>query len=325
MRLRTALTVLLLVFVPLTGHAAKKKKPLTLEVTPASTGLPRVTLTASDEPLSEIADRLGKKLGTTIDVSAAARVFRVTVDLDQQPLDLTLRELAPQAYLDGVLSGGNGKMEIRSIHLRMAGEPAPPVTELEQRASEVMMFFGNTEDPAIDPLEGKLEVTYRNDRLRVFARSQALSVVASRIADALGISLELIGDSRELVDVSLNDATLEQVMKALTPRSEAVPARRPGHVPRHAGAARRSGAVRAGEAESGTDKAESGTDQAESGIGETEPLTGGVSAAGGGTSRCSAAARAPETALRRVRAMRGPRAFLPPAGALRRRSRSRCR
>lgn len=217
MKVRTALTVLLLVFVPLTGHAAKKKKPLALEVTPASSGLPLVTLTASDAPLSEIAERLARKLGTAIEVSEPARVFRVTVALDQQPLDLTLRELAPQAYIDGVLSGGNGKMEIQSIHLRTAGEPAPPLAELEKRSSDVMMFWGNTEDPSIDPLEGKLDVTYRNDRLRVFARSQALSVVASRIADALGIPLELVGDSREMIDVSVEDATLEQVMRALTP------------------------------------------------------------------------------------------------------------
>src|ERR1700741_1555193 len=104
MRIRTALTVLMLVCVPLTGHAAKKKKPLALEVSPSSVGLPMVTLTASDEPLGEVAARLAAKLKTKIDVSPSARNFRVTTELDQQPLDLTLRELAPQAYLDGILA-----------------------------------------------------------------------------------------------------------------------------------------------------------------------------------------------------------------------------
>jgi len=217
MRLRTALTVLLLVFVPLTGHAAKKKKPLAVEVTPSSNGLPLVTLTASDAPLSEVAERLAAKLGTTIDVSAAARNFRVTTELDQQPLDLTLRELAPQAYVDGVLTGGTGKMVVLSIHLRTAGEEAPPLAELTKSSSEVTMFFGNTEDPNVDPFEGKLDVTYRNDRLRVFANKQPLSVVAFRIADVLGIPFELLGDSREVVDVSVTDATPEQAIKALTP------------------------------------------------------------------------------------------------------------
>jgi hypothetical protein len=211
------MTVLLLAFVPLTVHGAKKKKPLAVEVSPASNGLPLVTLTASDAPLAEVAERLAAKLGAAIDVSAPARRFRVTVDLDQQPLDLTLRELAPQAYLDGVLSGGNGGTEIRTIYLRAAGDPAPPLTDLEKRSSEVMMFFGHTEDPSIDPFEGKLDVTYRNDRLRVIARKQALSVVAFGIADALGIPLELIGDSRETIDVSVTDATVEQAMMALTP------------------------------------------------------------------------------------------------------------
>jgi hypothetical protein len=37
------------------------------------------------------------------------------------------------------------------------------------------------------------------------------------IACALGIPLELIGDSRAMIDVSVTDATLEQVMSALTP------------------------------------------------------------------------------------------------------------
>lgn len=218
MRLRTALTILLLVAVPVTSQAAKKKKPLTVDVTPAAIGLPLVTMTASNAPLSEVADKLGKKLGTTIDVSPAARAFRVTVALDQQPLDLTLRELAPQAYLDGVLSGGaSGKTEIRAIHLRSAAEAAPSVEELAKRSSDVMMFYGNTEDAAADPFKGELEVEFRNGRLRVFARKQPLSVVVARIAEAIGIPLEIIGDPFTPIDVSVGDATLEQVMGALTP------------------------------------------------------------------------------------------------------------
>jgi len=217
MRIRTVLTALLVVCVPLTGLAAKKKKPLTVEVSASSDGLPLVTLTASNAPLGEVAERLAGKLGTKIDVSAAARNFQVTTQLDQQPLDLTLRELAPQACIDGVLTGGTGKTVVLSIHLRTAGEAAPPLDELAKRSSEVVMFFGNTEDPGIDPFEGKLDVTYRNDRLRVFAKQQPVSVVVARIADALGIPLEIIGDSREMIDVAVSDATLEQTMRALTP------------------------------------------------------------------------------------------------------------
>jgi hypothetical protein len=218
MRLRTAFIVLLVFLVPLSAQAAKKKKPLKLQVTPASSGIPLVTLAASDEPLGEVADRLAKELGTAIDVSASARLLRVTTDLDQQPLDLLLRELAPQAYVDGVLTGGgSGKLEIQSIHLRTAGEAAPSLDKLKQRSSETIMFFGHTEDPGADPFEGKLDVTYRDGRLRVFGKSQPLSVVAARLADALGIPFELVGDSREIVDVSVTDATIEQAMRALTP------------------------------------------------------------------------------------------------------------
>jgi hypothetical protein len=217
MRLRTALAFLLLLFVPLHAHAAKKKRPLVLEVTPSSDGLPLVTLTASGAPLGEIADRLAKKLGTTIEVSAAARNFKVTTELDQQPLDLTLRELAPQAYVDGILTGRNGKVAILAIHLRSAGEPAPTLAELKKRSTDTVMFFGHTEDPGIDPLEGQLVVTFRNDRLRVFGKGQPLSVVVARIADVLGLPFELIGDSREVIDVAVTDATVEQAMSALSP------------------------------------------------------------------------------------------------------------
>lgn len=218
MRIRTFLTALLLVCVPLTGHAAPKaKKPLAVEVAASSDGQSLVTLTASDAPLGEVADRLAAKLGTKIDVSPAARNFRVTTELDQQPLDLTLRELAPQAYVDGVLTGGNGKTTVLSIHLRTAGETAPPLEELSKRTSEVFMFSGNTEDAAADPLADKLEVTYRNGQFRVFAKQQPVMVVVARIAEVLGIPLELLGDSLELVDLSIADATLEQTMRALTP------------------------------------------------------------------------------------------------------------
>jgi hypothetical protein len=218
MRIRTLVTVLLLVVVPLTAHAAKKKKPLAVEVSTTADGLPLVTLTASNAPLSDVAERLAKKLGTTIDVSPAARTFRVTTELDEQPLDLTLRELAPQAYVDAVLTGGGaGKTTVLAIHLRSAGEAAPSLQELAKSRSDVIMFSGHTEDPGIDPLEDTLEVTYRNDRLRVFAKGQPLSVITARIAEALGIPLELIGDSHEVIDVSIADATVEQAIRALTP------------------------------------------------------------------------------------------------------------
>ena len=213
-----ALSILLLVFVPLTVHAAaKKKQPLTIEVSPSSGGLPLVTATASDAPLGEIAERLEKKLGTKIDVSAAARDLRVTTALDRQPLDLMLRELAPQVYLDGILSGGAGKTTLLTIHLRTAGESAPTLAELRKSSSEVFMISGHTEDPAIDPSEGQLDVTYRNGRLRVFGKKQPLSVVVATIAEKLGIPLEMIGDSLEVIDVAVADATVEQVMSALTP------------------------------------------------------------------------------------------------------------
>lgn len=218
MRFRTAVAALF-VFVSLTAFAEEKKqpRPLALEVATSEAGEPMVTLTASDAPLSEVAERLSKKLGKTIEVSPAARNFRVTTALDQQPLDLTLRELAPQAYIDGIFTGGTGKNEILAVHLLSAGEPVPSLDELKKSSSQVIMFFGDTEDANADPFAGQLEVTYRNDRLRVFAKKQALSVVVARLADALGIPFELAGDSREVVDLSLTDATVEQVVKALTP------------------------------------------------------------------------------------------------------------
>lgn len=217
MKTRTVLTILLLLFVPITGEAAKKKQPLTIEVSPAAGGLPLVTLAASDAPLAEVAQQLAKKLGTTIDVSPNARNFRVTTELDHQPLDLALRELAPQAYVDGILTGRSGETAILAVHLRSAGESAPPLDELRKRTSDIIMFTGNTEDPALDPLEGQLEVTYRNGRLRIFARQQPLSVVVARIAEVVDLPFELIGDSREMIDVSIADATFEQAMSALTP------------------------------------------------------------------------------------------------------------
>lgn len=215
MKLRTAFAILLLVLVPLSAHAAKKKKPLNVVVTQAASGLPLVTLSASDVPLSEVAERLAKELKTTVDVSANARKLRVTTELDEQPLDLTLRELAPQAYLDGIVTGGNGKTEIQTIYLRTAGETAPSLEKLSKRTSEIMMFYGNTEDPAIDPLKGKLEVTSHNGLMRVYARSEDVTVVVARIAEVLGLPVELIGMPGELVNISLADATLDQVLKAL--------------------------------------------------------------------------------------------------------------
>lgn len=226
MRLRTALGLLLLSFLPAAARAeteealVAKKRPLAISVSPGPDGLPLVTLTASDEPLSRVAERLAREIGATVDVSGPARESRVTAELDRQPLDLTLRTLAPQAWLDGILSGGAGGVEVRAVYLSTAGEAAPSLEKLKQRRSDVVMFYGHTEDRSADPFEGKLEVSYRDDRLRVFARSQPLVVVVSRIADALAIPLELVGDSLEVVDVSIAEGTLEDVLRALTPSAK---------------------------------------------------------------------------------------------------------
>lgn len=226
MKIRAALAVLLLPLASLAAGAEKKEtpaaqgKPLAVEVSTASDGLPLVTLAASEAPLIRVAERLSRALGTAVEVSAAARELRVTANLDQQPLDLTLRKLAPQAWVDAVLIGGPSTVEIRAIYLSTAGEPAPSLERLKKRHSDVLMFYGHTEDPGADPFEGELEVTYRNDRMRVFARSQPLVVVASRIADALGIPLELKGDSLEVIDASIAEGTLEEVLQALTPSAK---------------------------------------------------------------------------------------------------------
>jgi hypothetical protein len=215
MKMRAAIAVsLVLLFTP-AGNAASKKKPLALKVSVPAGGLPLVTLTASDVPLGEVAEHLARTLGTRVDVSAGARELRVTTKLDRQPLDLALRELAPRAYLDGVLAGGTGNPMILAIHLHAAGDAEPPLTELRRTTSDALIVVGNTEDPAENPLAGQLEVTFRNERLHVFAKKQPLSIVGYKIAEALGIPFELSGDPREVVDLAVRDASLEQAMRAL--------------------------------------------------------------------------------------------------------------
>jgi hypothetical protein len=215
--MKTTPLLLLLLLMPLSAGAAEKPR-LTLKVDRVADGIPAITMTATKEPLSAVARALARELGIPVEVSEAAGTLPVTVKVYRKPLDLVLRDLAPQAYIDGILRGGSeGGIKLFAIHLSMAGEPAPSLAKLKQRTSDVIMFSGDTEDPDIDPLAGKLDVAYRNQRLRVQARSQALSVVAYRIADAIGIPLEIIGDSPELIDVSIADGSLEQVMGALTP------------------------------------------------------------------------------------------------------------
>jgi hypothetical protein len=214
MRLRISLAALFVLLMALAAEGKKKETP-TVSVKSATAGLPRVTVLAADVPLVEIAQRLAKQLGTSVELSPAARALRVTTRQKQRPLETLLRALAPRAFVDQILTGGSGKVEIVAIHLQTAGEAPPSLAKLTTRSSDTMLFFGDTEDASADPFAGKLEVAYRDGRLHIRANRQPLPDVVARLAEVLRIPFDWNGEMRELIDVNVKDATLEQAMRAL--------------------------------------------------------------------------------------------------------------
>jgi hypothetical protein len=220
-------------------------------------GLPFISLKANRARATEIAASLERELKTSVLLSPLMKQTRATVEFEDVPLQTALGLLAPEGYVDtGIVTGKAGEAPLLvEIYLGAANEPAPPPSGAAKSVGRQAFFIaGNTEEstanPAYEEAKKKFEEKERlatekgevdkvvsddddemlvvkyDDRkklITVRAKQAPLTGVLYKIAEKLGIVFELgaidpdIKVLREVVDKNLNEYTVLDALRALSP------------------------------------------------------------------------------------------------------------
>lgn len=184
-----------------------------------------ISLKSKDAQLSEIATELERKLKVPVLLSSLMQKQKVTVDFTGLPLEGAARLLAPQVYIDYVVSGDAGtQQQPVGIFLHGMNEPPPDVNAVVQGTDQAILIEGNTEDGVEDSgaakgkdEEAPLRVKVERSQLSVRARKQPLTAVLYEIATKVDIPFEMKYESSELVDVDFNNYSIDQVIRSLSP------------------------------------------------------------------------------------------------------------
>ena len=189
-----------------------------------TTTQPRLlSLKADHAPVADIASELSRKLDVPVRLSPVMEKAQITLEFTGTPLEGALRMIAPQPYIDYEVTGdAGGQAKIIALYLYALNESPPGDSEVVRGDSEAILIEGNTED-GLEPdaerqkQEKTLSVKVERNQVTLHARTQPLTAVLYEIANKVDIPFEMKYDSSELVDVDLNNATMEQVVRSLSP------------------------------------------------------------------------------------------------------------
>lgn len=203
-----------------TEKAKEAKGKFTLKV--ASGPVRAVDLRANDASVAEIAAKLSKEFDIPVLLSPVMQKARVTIEFESMPLEGAVRMIAPQPYADYEISGDGSTMaKMVALYLHALNEPAPSESAVVRGDSEAILISGDTEEgtdrAAKEEQEPSLSVKIERNQFSVHARKQPLTAVLYEIASKVDIPFEMKYDSSEIVNVDLNNATMEQVVRTLSP------------------------------------------------------------------------------------------------------------
>lgn len=208
---------------PASAETAKSKQAkgkFTLKV--ASGPIRAVDLKANAALVAEIAAKLSKEFDIPVLMSPVMQKARVSIEFEGMPLEGAVRMIAPQPYADYEISGDGSTMpKIVALYLYALNEPPPSESAVVRGDSEAILISGNTEEgtesEVKDEQETSLSVKIERNQFTVRARKQPLTAVLYEIASKVDIPFEMKYDSSEVVNVDLNNATMEQVVRTLSP------------------------------------------------------------------------------------------------------------
>lgn len=203
-----------------TAKSKEAKGKFTLKV--ASGPVRAVDLKANAALVPEIAAKLSKEFDIPVLLSPLMQKARVTIEFEGMPLEGAVRMMAPQAYADYEISGDGSTMaKMVALYLHALNEPPPSESAVVRGDSEAILISGDTEEgterAAKEEQEPALSVKMERNQFTVRARKQPLTAVLYEIANKVDIPFEMKYDSSEVVNVDLNNATMEQVVRTLSP------------------------------------------------------------------------------------------------------------
>ena len=205
-------------------QAAKAKETKgTFKLKVAKGAVRAVDLKADHAQVAEIAAQLGKDFDVPVLLSPVMQKAKVTVDFVELPLETALRMIAPQPFVDYELSGDGSMLpKVVAIYLYAVNEPPPAESAVVRGDSEAILISGDTEEGTEaesekDKQEKALSVKMERNQLTVHAHKQPLTAVLYEIASKVDIPFEMKYDSNEVVNLDMSSATMEQVVRALSP------------------------------------------------------------------------------------------------------------
>lgn len=189
----------------------------------ASAPLHAIDLKANEALAAEIAAQLSKEFDVPVLLSPVMQKARVSLEFAGMPLEGAVRLIAPQPYADYEISGDGSTMaKIVALYLYALNEPPPSESAVVRGDSEAILISGDTEEgteraSSKDEQEKTLSVKLERNQITVHARKQPLTAVLYEIASKVDIPFEMKYDSSEVVNIDLNNATMEQVVRTLSP------------------------------------------------------------------------------------------------------------
>lgn len=207
---------------------ADKKVPKGLEkgkfvLKVGSAPLRALDLKANAASVAEIAAKIGKEFDIPVLLSPVMQRANVSIEFEGMPLEGAVRLLAPQPYADYEISGDGSTMnKMVALYLYALNEPPPLESAVVRGDSEAILISGNTEEGVDEATsnsaqEKSLSVKLDRNQISVHAQKQPLTAVLYEIASKVDIPFEMKYDSSEVVNVDLNNATMEQVVRTLSP------------------------------------------------------------------------------------------------------------
>lgn len=182
-----------------------------------------ISLKAEKISLSTIASDISSKLKVPVLLGRSAAKRPVTTDFKALPLESAMQLLAPQVYIDYEINRAPGAPpQPVGIYLNDEGDAPPSINAVVMANSQAMLIEGNTED-GVEGAEKQpekeepLKVTFERSVLTVKAKQQPLSVVLYKIANELSIPFEMKGNADEVVDLNINNASLEDAVLRMSP------------------------------------------------------------------------------------------------------------
>ena len=185
-----------------------------------SSPIKAIDLKANEALAAEIAARLSKEFDIPILLSPVMQKAHISVEFEGMPLEGAARMIAPQPYADYEISGDGSTMtKLVALYLYALNEPPPSESAVVRGDSEAILISGDTEEGTerASKEEASLTVKLERNQFTVHARKQPLSAVLYEIATKVDIPFEMKYDSSEVVNVDLNNATMEQVVRTLSP------------------------------------------------------------------------------------------------------------